>query len=473
MSTSKFPASFDPSRNQEEILFLAPQYVMTPENVREQCGVIVQNHKFLAVDTVETLAKRYPEAKKIELPGQLLMPGFIDTHQHLGQAFGKGLAYGEPSEIFKRVWVPLEGFLNAELVNLSGKLAALEALRGGFTTISDAGVRNSSDLSLLAEAVEEVGIRCVLGFICNDCPDAPQPPDFDQIIKNAEKHLSRFGDGLVTPSLAISIPEIASDRMLGQVYRMCEEAGRIFQTHVNEHLVAVERSLVDRKLRPLEHLARAKALGPATLAAHATLVTPDEIKLVSDLNAAVSYCPVASCWKGNAVCPALMMDVMGARLGIGSDGTRNDGFRLVDMAEAAQRIAFGLQTGDSSCGAGKRWLDMATWRGAEVLGLGKTTGAIQPGLAADFLLIDMDVPEMVPSWDMPWDLVRLGSKSQIEAVFVDGRLRLWQGWPVDWDAKALMRRIGELTTTAVAKAPIKRVHGTSAEHALFRKELGI
>ncbi|MCD8351748.1 MAG: amidohydrolase family protein [Planctomycetaceae bacterium] len=473
MSEANPAASIQANRDASKPLFLVPKGVLTPDGIQEGFAVVVQDNKFVAVGPADALAKEYATAERVDLPERLIMPGFIDSHQHLAQAFGKGLAYGEPSEIFKRVWVPMEGFLNEELVHLSGKLAAFEALRGGFTTISDAGARNANDLGLLADAVEEVGIRCVLGFICNDFPNAPTPPDQEVIVKNAQKHLDRFGKGLVTPSLAVSIPEIASDKMLGTVYRMCEESGRVFQTHVNEHLVAVERSIVDRKLRPLEHLVRAGALGPATLAAHATLICPDEMKLLADKGAAVAYCPVATCWKGNAVSPALMMDVFGIRVGLGTDGTRNDAFRLVDMAEAAQRIAFGLAVGDSSCGGGARWLHMGSKGGASALGLGKVTGSVEAGLAADFLIVNLDVPELIPAWDLPWDLVRLGNKSQIETVFVDGRMRLRDGWPVDWDARALMNRINELAISAVSQAPIKRVHGTSAEHAAFRKATGI
>ena len=65
--------------------------------------------------------------------------------------------------------------------------------------------------------------------------------------------------------------------MLRDISLMSAEAGAIFQTHVNEHLVAIERSLVARGLRPLEHLDAVGALGPQTLIAHATLLTPPEI----------------------------------------------------------------------------------------------------------------------------------------------------------------------------------------------------
>ena len=56
-----------------------------------------------------------------------------------------------------------------------------------------------------------------------------------------------------------------------------------------------------------------------------------------------------------------------------------------------------------------------------------------------------------------------GNRDQIDAVFVDGRIRLWQGWPIDWDARSLIRDVRELATRAIAQAPIQRIHSPSFE----------
>ena len=98
--------------------------------------------------------------------------------------------------------------------------------------------------------------------------------------------------------------------------------------------------------------------------------------MLRDSDAAVSYNPVASAWKGNAVADALTFAAHGIRFGIGTDATRGDGFRLMDAAETAQRLAFGARTGDSSAGGGWTWLDHATAAGADAAGLRGVTGAI-------------------------------------------------------------------------------------------------
>ena len=463
--------------------FRGAEFLLEPEQLMLRDGpvrghaVLVRDRRFADVAPAAELRARYPGLTPVLMPGKLLMPGFIDAHHHLTQSFGKSLAAGEPSEIFRRIWVPLEGSLDDELVYKASKLAALESLRGGFTTVCDAGTRAKGDIGAVTSAVQEAGLRCVLGLICNDGGNDSDPTLRRDLLAGADRFLARWqGDALIHPSLAISVPEAASDDMLVAVSRRCAEAGVIFQSHVNEHLASVERSLVQRGKRPLELLDALDALGPQVLIAHATLVTPHELAIIRDTDTAVSYNPVASAWKGNAVAPALQMAAMGIRFGLGTDATRSDAFRLVDAAESAQRLAFGLQTGDFSCGGGWTWLGHATHDGASAVGLGERTGEIAVGKQADFLIVDIDVPELCPSFDLGWDLVRLGNREQIDAVFVDGKLRLWHGWPLDWDGRALVTDVRELASRAIAQAPIQRIHPSSshdrqqrlARHAAMR-----
>jgi cytosine/adenosine deaminase-related metal-dependent hydrolase len=450
-------------------LLLAPEFVLLRDGPVRDHAVHVVDGRFAAVGPREGLAQRLPRLAMVELPGRLLMPGFIDAHHHLTQSFGKSLAYGEPSEIFRRVWVPLESSLGEDFVYLGAKLAALESLRGGFTTVCDAGTRATGAVEAIASAVEAAGVRCVLGLTCNDV--ASSDTERDRMLTAAERFLARpRGAGLVHPSLAVSVPEAATDAMLQKASGLCGEARAVFQTHVNEHLASVERSVVARGLRPLELLHSLEALGPQVLIAHATLVTPSELAILRDTDTAVAYNPVASMWKGNAVAPALQMAAQGIRFGLGTDATRSDAFRLVDAAEAAQKLAFGLAIGDASCGAGWTWLDHATADGAAACGLEGCTGEIAAGCAADFLLVDIDVPEMCTSVDLTWDLVRIANRDQIEAVYVAGRMRLWQGWPTDWDARALMREVSAIAGRAIEGAPIQRLHLPAAEHRRQTRE---
>ncbi|WP_017613748.1 amidohydrolase family protein, partial [Nocardiopsis salina] len=374
---------------------LVPEVLMLADGPVADHAVVVAGGEFRAVGPVEQVAREHPHLTPVRLDRHLLMPGFVDAHHHLTQSFGTSLAFGEPSEIFRRVWVPLEGALDEETAYLAAKLAALESLRGGFTTVAEAGTRAPVDARVVGGAASDAGIRCVLGRVCSD-PGASSLTTTEPLAA-AEDHLSRYEHHrLVHPSLALPTPDSATQHTLGAVAALARETNTVLQVHVNEHLVGVEGSLLRHGRRPLEHLHAAGALGPWLLGAHATLVTPHELSLVRETGAAISYNPVASAWKGNAVAPATTMAESGIRFGLGTDGTRGDAFRLVDSAETAQRLTLGLHTGDASCGGGWTWWDRATRLGADAVGLGAVTGQIGPGKAADFLLVDLAVPELAP-----------------------------------------------------------------------------
>ena len=445
---------------------LVLEQVLLPEGPQRDQAVLIADGRIVDVGPLGAVTAAAPaNAVRIDLPGRLLTPGFIDAHHHLTQTFGKALVFGEPSEIFQRVWVPMESNMDAEAIATATRLAAWQALRGGFTTVADAGTRANVDASAIADVTAEVGLRCVLGVICNDLGGGVKTAELAEVVATAEHHLSRWDtDDLVHPSLAVSIPEVASDEALIAITGLAREAGVPFQTHLNEHLAAVERSLVTTGERPLERLARLGALGPEFLAAHATLLTPREIRFLQDSEGAIAYNPVASSWKGNAVAPALLMHELGVRVGLGTDGTRSDAFRLLDAAETAQRLTGGMAVGDSSTGGGWTWLEQGLRGGADAVGLGDEIGEITPGAHADLLVVDLDVPEFVPSWDVPWELVRIANRDQIEAVIVAGRLRLEHGWPVDWDGRAFMERARRVAERVVANSPITRIDSSASEH---------
>src|SRR5690606_12159795 len=125
---------------------------------------------------------------------------------------------------------------------------------------------------------------------------------------------------LHAPTLRAALPisEAATERTRRDAARLAREAGAVVQIHVNEHLAAVERSLLRHGARPLEHLDRVGALGPRLLAAHATRVTPAATALPRDRGAAVSYNPVATAWKGRPVLPGLSPDTPWVRFGLGT-----------------------------------------------------------------------------------------------------------------------------------------------------------
>lgn len=451
---------------------LAPDVLLTVDGPVRNMGIAVDKGEIVAVAGPDDLRRARPDWEFIPLPGRAVIPGFVDTHIHLGQGFGKAITYGEPSQIWQRIWIPLEKMLNPELCYISAKWMFLEALRGGFTTIADFAIVNPEKSAAIHRAAMDVGMRLVSSTGSVDRADYPNvtgvTPKFEPIeaaIRRAEDFLALCkGKSLITPSICVSGVQAASPELMRASYEFCEKNGLVFQIHSNEHHPEVHACVVLHGKRPIEHIHDSGALGPITLVHHAAIVSATEVGLLQSSGAAVSYNPVASQWKVDAVAPALEFIDRGIRLGLGTDSTRSDAFRMLDAAENSQRVTAGMRVMDFSCGAGWSWVDAATRGGADACGLGKVTGRIAPGYRADFLVLDTTGPEVQPSWDFEWELVRVYNRDLIDTVVIDGKPVMAGGRALGWDQDEFLRDALPRAIAMVQGSDLVRRHGTSAEH---------
>jgi 5-methylthioadenosine/S-adenosylhomocysteine deaminase len=461
--------------NPAVLLGLGDSYVLQPDVLLTDTGpqrdavLVVENGR---VARVVPVGLYDASPRPIRLPNRAIVPGFIDAHTHLGQAFGKSFVFGEPSQIWQRIWGPLEGSLTPDLARVSATLMFLEALRGGFTTTVNFAMADEERTAAVHDAAAMTGIRLVSCAGAADLADYPQiagsKPRLSTIedaVRRAERHLAMCADlPRISASVCCSGIQGATPELIATLASFCAARGSLFQFHANEHFPEIHGTILRHGMRPIELLAKHGALGRHVLLHHCTLVDDREIGLLVETGTGVSYNPVASLWKGDGVAPALQFCDRGVRFGIGTDSTRSDAFRLIDAAEACQRIAYGIPKLDFSCGAGWTWLDAATRGSADVCGLGDVAGALMPGRAADFLILDMNRPEVLPSWDFEWELVRLYGRDQIEAVIIDGRPVLVGGKAIGWDQETLLRVELPRAIETVRRSGAVRLHGPSTEH---------
>ena len=462
----------DPAVFVGEVYALQPDTVLGPGGDLPGSVLVVANGRIAAVGLPAELPPQYRDLKIVRLERRAIVPGFLDVHHHVIEPFAKALTAGEPAQIWKRIWMPLEATATPELCYLGAKWTFLESLRGGITTVVEHAIRSRDCIDAVNRAAADCGIRLVSSTGAYDLknfststvsPDASA--SIDAALAAAEIHVAdcrRYAN--VTPSLACGTVQSNSSEMIKALSGFCSDNGILFQIHANEHTPEVQACLEAYGKRPIEFLHALGALGPQTLIAHATLVTQEEVRLLKGTDTAVAYNPVASLWKGNAVAPALQYVENGIRVGLGSDGTRNDGFRMIDAAEACQRIAFGMPADDFSCGAGWRWVHAATQGGASACGLGDETGALVPGRMADFLVLDCSGPEVLPSWDFTWELVRYYDRADIASTVVAGKLVMNAGRATRFDSEAFLEEAMREGVQWMRDTPIVRLHGPSADH---------
>ncbi len=67
-------------------------------------------------------------------------------------------------------------------------------------------------------------------------------------------------------------------------------------------------------------------------------------------------------------------------------------------------------------------LELATINGAKAMGIASQVGSLKKGKKADFIVIDMDKPHLVPAPDPISTIVYAANGSDVDTVVVDGKI---------------------------------------------------
>ncbi|HSO23027.1 MAG TPA: amidohydrolase family protein, partial [Chondromyces sp.] len=138
-------------------------------------AVAWSGERIVGVGPAAELAAGFPDAEPIDAAGGLIMPGFINLHDHLYSALARGLApAAAPSDfgqILDRMWWRLDRALTPETVRLSALLGAADCIRAGCTTVFDHHASPTclrGSLDLIARALAEAGLSAVLCYEISD-----------------------------------------------------------------------------------------------------------------------------------------------------------------------------------------------------------------------------------------------------------------------------------------------------------------
>ena len=82
-------------------------------------------------------------------------------------------------------------------------------------------------------------------------------------------------------------------------------------------------------------------------------------------------------------------------------------------------------------------------------------GSIEPGKKADLILIDVDRPEWVPTYNYVYSLVYTASGDCVETVIVDGRILMEDRQLTTIDLAEVHARCRELAPKLAARANVK------------------
>lgn len=409
-----------------------------------------------------------PDDRVIPGEGKVALPGFVNTHHHLYQIFTRDLPrLVDSPDLFDWLEVSYEVWheLTPEHVYISALVGLGLLLKTGCTLSSDLYYvfPDSSDGDFIdaeIRAAQEIGIRFhpTRGGMSLSRDKGGLPPKNvtqcdEAILLDYERLVSKYHDPSPLSMIRIGLAPCSPFSVTPQLMRETIEFARMNDLHCHTHMAEspLEEQWCAEKygMRPLEYMESLDWIGPDVWYAHAIYLTDEEIRRMGGYRCGVASCPVCNARSAEGVARILEMKDQGVRIGFGVDGVGGYGDVFSEM-----QTAFTLHRLHSEARASldREIIWIATRGGAEVLGWDRV-GSLQPGNAADVILIDTRQLDYAGSpHDLPTSIVQFGVNRMVDTAIVNGEVVAERGSLTKVDEGWLIDRANQLARELVANA---------------------
>lgn len=431
-------------------------------------GFVIEDEKIKAIGQSNEIVDQFSSLAHeiVDLHGQFLLPGFINTHVHTSQQLGRGIADDVDlmTWLHRRIW-PYESNMTEEDSYLSTLLCGIELIHSGVTCFAEAGGQHVSDM---ARAVELLGLRACLTQSTMDSGEG-LPVSWSncttekciEVQKELYKKHHGTAEGRIRIWLGIRQIMNATDQLLIETRNTAEELGTGIHMHVAE--IPYENEVVMRT-REIDHgtvtyLEKINFLKSNLLSAHTVWVNDKEIGFLSKAGVKVSHCP-ASAMRMLGFAPIKEMFHAGVCVSLGTDGApSNNRMSIVDEMYLASLINKGCEvfangTTDPTALPAEDVFRMATINGAKSVLWDNEIGSLEVGKKADFIIVDPFSWTMAPIHDRISSLVYCMRTENIVSVICNGRYIMKDRKIVNVDEKEVILLAKEASEKLLARAGI-------------------
>jgi 5-methylthioadenosine/S-adenosylhomocysteine deaminase len=383
-------------------------------------AVAIDGDRIAGVGTAADMDAAFLASERIDVHGQVILPGLINTHTHAPMVLFRGLA----DDLALMDWLqkyifPAEAkTVSPEFVRIGTKLAALEMIESGTTTFADMYYFEDD----IAEATRESGLRGVLGqsVIKFPVPDAKTPED---ALVRAEAFINKWKDDpLITPAVAPHAPYTLEAPTLKAVRALANKYNVPLLIHLAETKDEMKIIQDAQHMSPTMYLDSLGVWDGRSLAAHAVYLDETDMATLAKKGVGVAHNPESNMKLASGIAAVPQWIAHGMRAGLGTDGaaSNND----LDMFEAMRVAAFLHKVGTMNPQAmpARQALELATRRGAEALGLGDKIGSLEVGKQADLVTVAMDGARQTPMFDAVSHLVYVTRGDDVRNTIVAGKV---------------------------------------------------
>ncbi len=412
-------------------------------------GVLVDGNRIKDFGKYRKLEKRYDFKRSINASDKIIMPGFINTHNHFYSTLARGLSMPGESprsfeDILKNFWWKLDKNLTKESIYYSTLIYLLECVKSGTTTVIDHHESQSfqrGSLDKIAEAVEEVGLRATLCLGASDRYNKGK-----EGLKENERFLSRLDSDpsdLLKGMIGLHASFTVENETLKRAVELADDFDVGIHFHCAEGKVDQEKNLEKYDRRVVERLHEHGVLGKKSIAVHGIHLNDHELDLLSKTDTKVVHNPESNMKNAVGYADVLKMSEGGITVGLGTDGMSSNMLSQMRCAYLLQPH----QKRDPRIGfteAQKILLDNNPRIVEEISGW--NVGKISKGALADIVLLNYHPPTPFNSNTFPGHLIYGLVDSEVDTVICNGEIIMENGSISKMDEKRISEKASEVAS---------------------------
>lgn len=362
----------------------------------EQGAVAIEGTRITQVGPEQELKAKYPDAEYIDAKQGVIMPAFINAHEHIYSAMARGLGikgYNPKGflDILEGQWWTIDRNLTMEQIKYSAMETILAGIKNGVTTIFDHHAsfgQIKGSLFTIAEAAKELGMRACLCYEISDRGGKEKARE--SVMENAEfiRYALKDDTDMIAGMMGMHAQFTISDETMElAAANKPEEAG--YHIHVAEGIEDLHDCLKKYGKRIVDRLMDWGILGEKTLLGHCIYINSHEMELIKDTDTMVVHNPESNMGNACGCPPALELVKRGIVTGLGTDGYTHDMTESFKVANVLHKHHL--------CDANAAWGEvpkMLFEHNAAIAGryFSAPLGVLKPGAAADVIVVDYDPP---------------------------------------------------------------------------------
>ncbi|MEM7288055.1 MAG: 8-oxoguanine deaminase [Actinomycetota bacterium] len=412
---------------------------------RHPGDIAIEDGRIAAIGAVDA----EPEDTVVDVDGDVITPGLINTHHHLYQWMTRGRAIGCNLFDWLTTLYPVWGRMDAEDVEAAATVGLGELALSGCTTAFDHHYLvprgDDSVFDAVIAVARNVGLRLHVSRGSMDLGESHGglPPDhvveeLDDILASTERIVSEHHDGeRVSVVVAPCSPFSVSTELMVASADLARRHGLRMHTHLCETVDEQEHCLERFGRRPVDQLAEWGWLGSDVWLAHGIWLDDDEIARLGAAGTGVAHCPSSNARLGAGMCRVTDLIAAGAPVGLGVDGVASNevGGLFPELRQALYTARLRELRPDALLPTDV--LELATAGGAMCLGRDEL-GRMAVGAAADLAVWPGD--DLGDMQDAVAGLV-LGPDRRVRHLFVGGEQRVEDGRLIGLDMRAAHERL--------------------------------